>query len=284
MTTLHGADLGATGTTPTDLLRDRYGTDLPTDTLPDAQWTAVLRQQLAHRSVREFTDEGVSDAELSAVFAAAQSAPTSTNLQPWSVVVVRDRDRKARLAELAGQQEFIAAAPVFTVWVVDLARVEQLADTRGQRLGASDYLESGLIGFIDAALAAQNASLAAESLGLGTVFVGAVRNRPEELAAELELPERSFPAFGLAIGRPAPGAQVKPRLPQRAVVHHETYAAHTQLPAVEAYEQTIGSFYAAQGLQHSWTARVLARLADAASLKGRHRLREALRARGLPMN
>ena len=134
--------------------------------------------------MRDFADRQVNEDALTTVFAAAQSAPTSSNLQPWSVVVIRDPARKARLATLAGDQQFIRDAPVFTVWVVDLARTDLIAAEHGRRLDGSDYLDPALVGFIDAALAAQNASLAAESLGLGTVFVGAVRNRPEEIADE----------------------------------------------------------------------------------------------------
>ncbi len=271
-----------------DLLGRRYAVEgtgtVPSDVLPDEAWTEVIRQQLAHRSVRDFADRQVDDEVLRTVFAAAQSAPTSSNLQPWSVVVVRDPGRKAGLATLAGDQQFIRDAPVFTVWVVDLARTDLIAAEHGRRLDGSDYLDPALVGFIDAALAAQNASLAAESLGLGTVFVGAVRNRPEEIADELALPPRTIPIFGLSIGYPAPSAaRPKPRLPQSAVFHRERYDVDTQLPAVLDYERTMARFYAGEGPTASWISRVLSRLANAGSLKGRERLRETFVRRGLPM-
>ena len=156
--------------------------------------------------------------------AAAQSAPTSSNLQPWSVVVVRDPERKARLAACAAGQRFIEEAPVLLVWVADLGRARRLAERAGVSVDAADYLETTIIGFVDTALAAQNAVVAAESLGLGTVFVGAIRNHPDQVAAELGLPPHAVAAFGLAVGVPDPteNAGVKPRLPQAAVVHHET--------------------------------------------------------------
>ncbi|MFC7484797.1 nitroreductase family protein [Luedemannella flava] len=135
--------------------------------------------------MRRFTDRDVTDAELTALIAAAQSASTSSNLQPWSVVAVRDPQRKARLSALAANQAFIAQAPLFLVWVADLDRARRLAGRAGAHVGAADYLETTLIGFVDTALAAQNAVVAAESLGLGAVFVGAIRNNPEQVAAEL---------------------------------------------------------------------------------------------------
>src|SRR5262245_20610134 len=116
--------------------------------------TDVLRLQLARRSVRRFGPRDVTEAELAALIAAAQSAPTSSNLQAWSVIAVRDPARKARLADLAARQEFVARAPLFLVWVVDLDRARRLASRHGAEVAAADYLETTIIGFVDTALAA----------------------------------------------------------------------------------------------------------------------------------
>jgi nitroreductase len=187
----------------------------------------VLALQLAHRSVRSFTPEPISDAVLTALVAAAQSASTSSNLQAWSVVAVQDPGRKARLAALANNQEFINQAPLLLVWVADLGRARRMAARSGRPLDGTDYLETTLVAFIDTALAAQNAVIAAESLGLGAVFVGAIRNHPGDVAAELGLSAHAVAAFGLAVGTPDPDehAGIKPRLPQAAVLHRERYDA-----------------------------------------------------------
>lgn len=243
----------------------------------------VLAVQLAHRSVRRFGPREVGDDELAALVAAAQSAPTSSNLQAWSVVAVRDPERKARLAELAGGQAFIAQAPLFLVWVADLGRARRLAGRDGTPLAAADYLETTLIGFIDAALAAQNAVVAAASLGLGTVFVGAVRNHPDEIAAELALPRHTVAAFGLAVGEPDPAenAGIKPRLPQSAILHRERYDTGADAH-IDAYDQTLTAYNVRFGLPGAWSDRVLARLGGPESMAGRHRLRSALERLGLP--
>ncbi|MGW5319183.1 NADPH-dependent oxidoreductase [Nocardia thailandica] len=267
----------ATGTT--HLVQQRYGDPA----VPEpAQWNPVLQVLHEHRSVRRYLPDDVPAETVRLLVSAAQSAPTSSNLQVWSVIEVRDPARKARLAALAGDQEHIRQAPVLLVWTADFARLRALAVSSGAPLEGADYLESSYVGFVDAALAAQNALVAAESLGLGTVYIGAIRNKPEEVAAELNLPEHVFAVFGLVVGHPDPGedARVKPRLPQRAVLHAETYDADAQLGAIADYEQRVADFYAEQNLPHSWTDRVLARLASAASLNGRDRLRESLANRG----
>lgn len=243
----------------------------------------VIRGQLAHRSVRRFGPRDVTDAELAALIAAAQSAPTSSNLQAWSVIAVRDPDRKRRLAALAANQEFIAQAPLFLVWIADLGRARRLAAAAGTEVAATEYLETTLIAFVDAALAAQNAAVAAESLGLGTVFVGSVRNHTEEVAVELALPPHTVAAFGLAVGEPDPdeAAGVKPRLPQAAVLHYEQYAeaADEHLPE---YDERLRAYNDRFGLEGDWTGRVLSRLKGPESMAGRHRLRDVLHRLGLP--
>jgi nitroreductase len=245
---------------------------------------AVLELQLAHRSVRQFGPRPVSDEELTALVAAAQSAPTSSNLQPWSVVAVRDPARKARLASLAGDQAFIEQAPLFLVWIADLGRAHRLAERAGVPLDAVAYQETTLVGFIDTALAAQNVVVAAASLGLGSVFVGAIRNRPDEVAAELGLPPHTFAAFGLALGTPDPDedAGVKPRLPQAAVLHRERYDAAAADAHIAAYDGRLSAYNGRYGRPGAWVDRVLARLAGPQSMAGRHTLRAALARRGLP--
>ncbi|MFN6553930.1 NADPH-dependent oxidoreductase [Mycolicibacterium septicum] len=244
----------------------------------------TLALQLAHRSVRKFTAEPVTDEQLSALVAAAQSAATSSNLQPWSVIAIRDPQRKARLATLANNQQFINEAPLFLVWVADLGRARRLAQRSGAALDGADYLETTIIGFVDTALAAQNAVVAAESLGLGAVFVGAIRNHPEEVAAELGLPPHAVATFGLAVGTPDPteNAGIKPRLPQDAVLHRERYNAEAADSHLPAYDERLAVYNNRYGLSGSWSERVLSRLAGPHSLSGRHRLREQLERLGLP--
>ncbi|MDL9937798.1 NADPH-dependent oxidoreductase [Gordonia sp. ABSL1-1] len=244
----------------------------------------VIAAQLAHRSVRQFLDTPVDDATLHAVVAAAQSASTSSNLQPWSVIAVRDPERKARLAALANHQQFINQAPLLLVWVADLDRAHRLAASAAAELTGADYLESTIVGVVDTALAAQNAVVAAESLGLGTVFVGAIRNQPRAVATELALPPHTFATFGLAVGTPDPQERsgIKPRLPQRAVLHRETYDATHADGVIADYDDRLAGYNERYGLPGNWSERVLARLANASSLNGRDRLRADLEYLGLP--
>jgi nitroreductase len=246
----------------------------------------LLEQMLRHRSVRAYRADPLPPGTLEALVAAAQSASTSSNLQVWSVVAVQDPQRKARLAVMSGRQAHIEAAPLFLVWLADLNRLQQLASAAGQRAEGLDHLEGLLLGVIDASLAAQNAMLAAEALGLAGVYIGGIRNQPAAVAAELGLPPAVMPVFGMCIGyedesRPA---SIKPRLGQQAVLHHEQYDAGTQLPAAADYDAVMAGFYAEQGMkQSSWRETSVNRVRDAAALHGREHLAERLRQLGFAL-
>ncbi|QXF82960.1 NADPH-dependent oxidoreductase [Rhodococcus pyridinivorans] len=270
-------------------LRRRYGTRAAEQVAGrggSGAWNDVIALQLAHRSVRKFLPEAVSEDDLCAIVAAASSAASSSNLQLWSVVAVTDRDRLARIATFAGNQPAVRDAPLLLVWVADLARAARVAEQHGKDLVNVDYVESALLGVVDAALAAQNAVLAAESLGLGTVYIGAIRNHPRDVAAELALPDHSFAVVGLVVGRPDPEveSEVKPRLGQDVVLHREQYSTEERDAGLAAYEEEISGFYRDQGLAESWVERVLGRFASPGALGSREQMREALRERGFGLD
>jgi nitroreductase len=267
-------DLAPCGET---LVRQRYRRqDAPAP--PD--WNATLEVLLSHRSVRAFLPDALPNGTVETLVAAAQSAPSSSNLQVWSVVAVESQERKARLAALAGNQAHIIEAPLFLVWLVDFDRLTQLSMVDGPPCEALDYTETFLLGAVDATLAAQNATVALESMGLGAVYIGGIRNKPAEVAAELDLPPRVFALFGHAIGRPDPArpTAVKPRLPQSAVLFREQYAwSAARRAAAESYDPTIRAFQREQGMaEKNWTLQARERTRGPSSMAGRHILRDIL--------
>lgn len=246
--------MSSTPFSPAALLHARYGTPQPA---PE-HWSATLAGLLAHRSVRAFASTPVSDAVLDVLLAAAQSAPTSCNLQAWSVVRVDDPARRSRLAALSGEQDCIRQAPVYLVWLADHRILEKVAQAAEAPSAALDYLDSSVQAIVDVALAAQNFVVAAESLGLGAVYIGGLRRNLLAVARELALPRRTFALFGLCLGYPdvARPAQVRPRLPQSVVLHRETYADRDIGAEVAAYDGRHREFFAGQGLDApSWSAR-----------------------------
>jgi len=247
--------------------------------LSPVQWNETLATILNHRSVRGFLPDALPEGTLELLIAAAQSASTSSNLQVWSVVAVRDPERKSRIADLAGKQQFIRDAPLMLIWLADLNRIEQIAADRQTTSDATKYTEAFILGVVDATLAAQTAFVAAESIGLGAVYVGAMRNLPEQVAAELKLPANVFAVFGMAVGYPDPAKDtgIKPRLPQDIVLHHEQYDSTLKREAIERYNGVARDFMREQGMkEQDWTSQATGRLKDVPAMHGRDRIKEAL--------
>ncbi|MET0795328.1 MAG: NADPH-dependent oxidoreductase [Polyangiaceae bacterium] len=250
---------------------------------------AVLPHLLEHRSVRQYSPEPLAEGTVERLVAAAQSAASSSNLQLWSVISVEDAARRRLLSEAAGKQAHIRDCPTFLVWIADLHRAAALAQDQGLPSEALDYLEMFLMASVDAALAAQNAVVAAESLGLGTVYIGALRNDPVHVAEVLGLPSQTFALFGLCVGWAAPDKSpaIKPRLPQSVVLHRDRYQYGTeQQLAVKGYDELMQRFYSSQQMQNpagGWSRHSAQRLATAAGLHGRHVLRDVLARLGFPL-
>lgn len=268
-----------TGEARDERLYDRYRDPLDVS----VAWNETLDTLLSHRSVRAYLPDAVPPGTVELLTAAAQSAASSSNLQPWSVIAVQDPARKARLAALAGNQKQILQAPLFLLWIVDHHRLTRIGDEIGTPADGLHFLESFLLGAVDTSLAAQNAVVALEAIGLGSCYIGGIRNKPAEVATELGLPAQAFALFGLTVGYPDPAApaSVKPRLPQEAVLFREHYGSAGSTAALAAYDVRLRGFQREQGMpERDWSEQASQRVRGIESLAGRHLLRDVLHGLG----
>lgn len=259
-----------------DALARRYGAGAVP---PAGPWNETIAVMLDHRSVRGYKPDPLPEGALETLIAAAQSAATSSNMQWWSAIAITDPAKKKVLAEIAGNQKHIEQCPVFICWVADMARNQRISDATKTEFETMPWLETFMVACIDAALAAQNAVVAAQSIGLRTVYIGAMRNDPVRVAELLGLPKQSFVVFGLCVGYATEKAagEVKPRLPQATVLHRERYDASGEAEQRRTYDEEMSRFSARHELQAAtWTQRVLNRLGPLASMNGRERMRAAL--------
>lgn len=208
----------------------------------------VLDVLNSHVSVRSFTDEPVSDEMLLAVLNAARRAPTSSNWQTYSIIVVRDQETKEQLAEFAGGQRHIAQSQAFVAFVADLHRLKQAARIHG--VEPARGLEHTLTPIVDAAIVGEAAQIAAESFGLGAVMVGGMRRNAAAVAELLGLPPEAFVVYGMSIGWPdgdPRAAGLKPRLPEHLVIHHDRYHDIDATDAIRDHDKDLAAFYEARG-------------------------------------
>ena len=194
-----------------------------------------------HRSVRKYTAQDVSDEQTRIIMETASAAPNWINGQQVSVIEVRDPEKKKQLAIAAGNQPWVAEAPVFFVFCLDFHRAKLVAEKNKTEFNIVDNIEAIIIGSTDAGIALANASAAAESMGLGIVPIGGIRREPQKVIDVLHLPDYVFPVSGLAVGYPAELPGQKPRLPLDAFHHKDTYQAD-QHHLIDQYDRTITEY------------------------------------------
>ena len=200
----------------------------------------TLRLLHERASTRSYAGMPMTVEERAAIIAAALRAPTAGNLMLYSIIEIRDQALKERLAVTCDDQPFIAKAPLVLLFVADyqkwtdLFAVSDVGEVAGveprRAAGAGDLL----LACCDALIAAQNAVVAAESLGIGSCYIGDVMEHGETHAELLGLPPHTFPVTMLCFGRPAKRRRPTPHF-TKDVVHVDRYQRMT--PAELAVRQ-----------------------------------------------
>lgn len=203
---------------------------------------ATIALLQSHRSIRKFTDRRVDDQTLTAIIAAAQCAATSHFIQAYTVIRVVDPHKRQVIADLAGSQAWVWQAPVFLVFCADLKRLETTCQIHGAA-AETGWTEQFISITVDTSLLAQNVMIAAESMGMGGVFIGGIRNDPEQVCDLLRIPDQVFPVFGMCLGWPAHDPPPKPRMPVNMVLFSDTYPLQHNLDQLAAYDRTTRDYY-----------------------------------------
>ena len=207
----------------------------------------TLRIQQSHRSIRSYKPDPVSDAMLDQIIAAAHRAPTSMNAQEISLIVVRDAEKRARIAELSGGQPWVTQAPVFIVIAIDFHKTDLGVRKAGQAQIVHESMEGFGVAAVDAGIVLGTMITAAESLGLGIVPIGSIRRNPQDMIALLGLPPLTFPLVGLCIGHIKDDVPPKPRMDIRTFRHDERYDASGYPNAIDAYDAKLMDYWKQTG-------------------------------------
>jgi len=194
----------------------------------------------SHRSIRAYKSDPVSDETVELIVQAGQRASTSSNMQFTTVIAVKDAETRAQLAELCGNQEHIRQAPVFLAWCADRRRLDVACEMQGYAQNTA-YLETFLVATVDVGIFMQTATIAAESLGLGMCYIGAIRNNPREIIELLGLPHHLFPVSGMTLGWPDADPILRPRLGLNGVLHWDRYDESRLKEALQEYDQAMAA-------------------------------------------
>lgn len=195
-----------------------------------------------HRTYRNFDETyQLSEEELQKILQASRQAPSWMNGQMYSIIVVKDRGIREQLVAMNPGNPHVLNSSVFLVFVADLKRTQKVAEHYGVEYRINEGFDPVITAVTDAALALENAVIATEALGLGSVVVGTIRKDIVEVSELLKLPDYVLPVAGLSIGKPNVEMQVKPRLPEQAVIHYDTYKDY-DYSLIETYDETMEKF------------------------------------------
>lgn len=202
----------------------------------------TIKIQLNHRSIRHFKEQALDKKTITTLLEVARQTASSQFFQQFSIIHVTDGAKRKRLAEICNQPPVIQNGELF-IFLIDLHRNQQLRKQAGLDDGRLHTMDLYLQGLSDATLAVQNMYVAAESLGLGGVILGSIRNDIAAVSELFDLPEMVIPALGLQIGLPAESSEKKPRLPLDLLVFENKYQSTLPKKVLEDYDQEVAAYY-----------------------------------------
>lgn len=178
------------------------------------------------RTVRSYTGAPISDDLLNEMLEAATHAPTTGNMQLYSVVVTKSSEMKQALAPSHFNQPQVQSCAVLLTFCADFNRFVKWCEARDAYPGYDNF-QSFMTAVIDTAIFAQQFCTIAESKGLGCCYLGTTTYNALDIARVLELPSRVVPLITLSVGYPSEDGAVSDRLPVDAIVHTEKYHDYT---------------------------------------------------------
>ncbi len=219
------------------LVADRYAKEIDLD-FSKIQETETLKSILSRKSIRKFLKKPISKELLYLILAAAQSAPSKSNLQQYSILVIQDQNIKNEISNLIGNTKWALTAPIFFLYLADIRRNIKITNDRGYE-HKNNNVDTFMNGVIDAALSMQSTICASESLGLGVCPISMIRNIIEEVKVICKLPKGVFPIAGLALGWPDQKSNVSIRLSQDIVIHFDKYSEKDLIQKINKYDEIV---------------------------------------------
>lgn len=203
----------------------------------------LITTQLNHRSIREFKPEPVPETLYQQLLDVAMRTPTSNGMQASSLIRITDQGLKDEIAQIANQ-EYIRRVPLLLVFIADQHRNQRIAQAKGVQSEHAGDADRFFQAVTDALLMAQNVTVAAEALGLGTFYIGSILNDSAKMVELLKLPPLTLPILGLAIGIPNQEPGLKPRMDKSLRVSDNGYQDPQDiLASIATYDDEMATYY-----------------------------------------
>ncbi len=207
----------------------------PAEQIGDHHQNETIRLLYERGSCRSFESGNIPDDVLNTILKAGIHAPTGGNLQPYSIIKIRDEATRKKLGQMC-EQEFIGEAPVNLLFCLDWHRLQRWAMLEGAPFTAHDAFRHFWIGFQDVIIAAQNICTAADAMGLGSVYIGTIMEFIKESRNMFELPDGVLPVVLLCLGYPKHRPEPRKKLGLDIIVHDEKYHEPDDRTLLDAFD------------------------------------------------
>ncbi|WP_311481585.1 nitroreductase family protein [uncultured Anaerococcus sp.] len=245
----------------------------------------TINDQLKHRTIREFTDEKIDEATIKTLLDVVNMSASSNGMQNMSIIRVTDPKIKEELAE-NGNQAYMARASELWIFIVDLKRNYEIAKELGVENDVMISFDKFIQGFTDAIIAAQNLTLAVESLGLGANYFGNIHNDTKKVIKILKMPKLTYPAVGVGFGVPNQDPQIKPRLDINLKTFENSYKTYdSYLEMIKNYDQEMTTYYDLRDAgrkSESFSSQIIKK--QGKTIKNRNKMFETLIDQGFVLN
>lgn len=196
----------------------------------------VLAEMANRRVVRRYADKPLDPALLETLCAVALSAPSKSDLQQTDIVIVTDKDQRAKLEALIPENPWAKAGPALLVFCGNNRRHRLLFEWRGRPF-VNDHLDAFFNAAVDAGIVLATFVAAADRVGLGTCPISQIRNHAPQVADILGLPPHVFPVAGMGVGWPSFEGVMSPRLGLDVTLHRDRYDESGLKDKVATYDR-----------------------------------------------
>lgn len=201
----------------------------------------VYDLMMKRRSARLFRDDEIPEPIIEKLVDVAIQAPSGGNIQPLSIILVQSQEGRIKLSQLSGDQPWVRKAPLSMIFCLDFYRLKQWARLCRTEFEGEKAINHFLIGYADLMVAAQNVVILAESLGLGSVYIGSILNEIDALRHYFEIPHYVLPLMGLCIGYARSVPETMPKLKREIMLHRERYRVPDEKEIRKAFDEKYGS-------------------------------------------
>lgn len=200
----------------------------------------MIKSMKIRKSIRKYQTKDIPNELIEELLQTAAQGSTVGNMQLYSVIETRDKEKKEELSPAHFNQPMIKEAPVVLTFCADFNRFSKWCEERNAKPGYNN-IQSFMNAMMDTMIVAQNFCTLAEDEGLGICYIGTTIYNPQMIIKTLDLPQLVFPIVTVTVGYPDENPHITDRLPLKGILHKEKYNDYSsqELDEIYSYKEAL---------------------------------------------